>query len=233
MTGGARIPARVLLGAAAAICVAASPAAFASDAPPVATASPPASSGLREPPPRPAAELRVQNRFARNAGTLQLFGGVDYLERRDFYVSPGVRLGATYFIWESIGAEVQISHYFSRLNQAALEVEHMIGQLPDSRAPTWLLLAGGRYSMGYGKMMISGFGHAIHFQPQALLQGGLHIHDGSYGPSGLVGIGLLVHATPRWFFRLEGGMTLEAERRVTGTVAVLGFLPALVTGGVF
>src|SRR6476620_9989380 len=38
--------------------------------------------GLREPAPRAAAGLRVQNRYARNTGTLQVFGGVDYLERR-------------------------------------------------------------------------------------------------------------------------------------------------------
>ncbi len=191
-------------------------------------------SGLREPAPRPTAEVRVQNRFAHNAGTLQLFGGVDYLERRDFYLSPGVRLGATYFPWESLGLELQISHYFSQLNQAGVEVEQMRGVIPDSRAPTWLVLVGGRYSMGYGKMIISGFNnHAIHFQPQALLQAGMHVHDGSFGPSGLVGLGLLVHATPRWFFRLDGGMTVELEQRVTGTVTVLGFLPSLVTGGFF
>ena len=61
----------------------------------------------------------------------------------------------------------------------------------------------------------------------------MHVHDGSFGPSGLAGIGLLVHATPRWFFRLDGGMTAEIERRVTGDATVLGFLPSLVTGGFF
>jgi hypothetical protein len=192
-----------------------------------------APSGLREAPPRPMAELRVQNRFARNLSTLQVFGGVDYLERRDFYVSPGVRIGATYFAWESLGVELQVSHYFSRLNQAGQEVQHMIGVVPDSRAPTWLVVAGGRYALGYGKMMIGGLGRAIHFQPQAMAQLGIHVHDGSLGPSGLAGLGLMVHATPRWFFRLDGGMTIEIERRVTGTVTVLGFLPSLVTGGLF
>ena len=175
----------------------------------------------------------MQNRFARNLSTLQLFGGIDYLERRDFYVSPGLRLGATYYLWESLGLEVQVSHYFSRLNQAGQEVQHMLGVVPDSRAPTWLALAGARYAFGYGKMMIGGLGRPIHFEPQALAQFGLHVHDGSFGPSGLAGVGLLVHATPRWFFRLDGGMTVEVERRVTGTVTVLGFLPSLVTGGFF
>ena len=201
---------------------------------PAVSATPSAApSALREPAPRPLAEIRVQNRFARNGGTLQLFGGVDYLERRDFYVSPGVRLGATYFLWDSLGVELQVSHYFSRLNQAGLQVEQMLGVVPDSRAPTWLVVAGGRYALGYGKMMIGGVGRAIHFQPQALLQAGIHVHDGSFGPSALAGLGLLVHATPRWFVRLDGGMTYEIERRVTGTTSVLGFLPALVTGGVF
>ena len=46
--------------------------------------------GLRDPAPRPVAELRVQNRYASNADALQLFAGVDYFERRDYYISPGV-----------------------------------------------------------------------------------------------------------------------------------------------
>jgi hypothetical protein len=189
--------------------------------------------GLREPAPRPVAEVRVQSRYSHNAQTLQLFAGIDYLERRDFYVSPGVRVGGTYYILESLGLELQVSRYFSRLNQAGVAVEQMLGVVPDSRAPTWLVVGGGRYAFGYGKMMLGGLKRAIHFEPQALVQAGLHVHDGSVGPSGLAGVGLMVHATPRWFVRLEGGMTVEIERRVTGTVTVLGFLPSLVTGGVF
>jgi hypothetical protein len=65
------------------------------------------------------------------------------------------------------------------------------------------------------------------------VQGGIHSHDGAIGPSGLAGLGLMIHATPRWFFRLEGCVTVEIERRVTGTTTVVGFLPSLVTGGVF
>ena len=198
-----------------------------------ATAPTPTPAGLREPAPRPVAEVRVQGRYAHNVGTVQLFAGVDYLERRDFYISPGVRLGATYFAWESLGLEVQLSHYFSQLNKAGLAVEQMLGVVPDSRAPTWLLVAGGRLAFGYGKMMIAGLHRSIHFEPQALVQAGIHVHDGSIGPSGLAGLGLMIHATPRWFFRLEGGVTVEIERRVTGTTTVVGFLPSLVTGGVF
>jgi len=197
------------------------------------SAGAPAGPGLREPAPRPVAEVRVQGRYAHNVGTVQLFAGVDYLERRDFYISPGLRLGATYYVWEWLGLEVQLSRYFSQLNKAGLDVEQMLGVVPDSRAPTWLVLAGGRLAFGYGKMMIAGLRRSIHFEPQALVQGGVHSHDGAIGPSGLAGVGLMIHATPRWFFRLEGGVTVEIERRVTGTTTVVGFLPSLVTGGVF
>ena len=80
-------------------------------------------------------------------------------------------------------------------------------------------------------MMIGGVDHVVHLQPQALMQLGLHVHDGSLGPSGLAGIGLMVHITPRWFVRLDGTMTLELETALTGTATVLGFLPSLVGGG--
>jgi hypothetical protein len=195
-------------------------------------ASPPAPSGLREPAPRPTAELRVQNRYAYNASAIHLFGGVDYLERRDFYISPGIRLGATYYLRESLGIEVQASRYFSTLNQAALQVEHQYGVLPDSRAPGWLCVAGLRYAFGYGKMVLGGVNRAIHFQPQALLQGGLHVEGSTVGPSGIAGFGLLVHATRHAFVRLDGAMTVEREARVTGSTTVVGFLPSLVVGGI-
>jgi hypothetical protein len=215
------------------------PAATPPAAPPAAT--PPEATGaplpvqppgtLREPAPRPVADLRVQNRFASNAGTVQVFGGGVYLERRDFYVSPGLGLGGTYYLDEALGLEVQIARFFSSLNQAGQEVQHTYGALPDSRAPTWLFMAGARYALGYGKMMIGGVDQVVHFQPQALVQLGAHVNDGSLGPSGRAGLGLLVHLTPRWFVRLDGALTIDLESRQTGSATVLGFLPSLVAGG--
>jgi hypothetical protein len=197
------------------------------------TATPAGAPGaLHDPAPRPVADLRVQNRYARNAASMtQLFVGVDYFERRDYYISPGVRFGGTYYLGESLGLEVQGSRFFSTLNNSARQVLNAYGVLPDSRPATWLFLGGLRYSMGFGKMMISGVNHVVHLQPQAVMQLGMHIHDGSLGPSGLAGIGLLVHITPRWFVRLDGAMTLELESRLDGSATVLGFLPSLVAGG--
>jgi len=185
------------------------------------------SGGLRDPAPRPAPELRIQNRFARNASSLHIFGGLDYLERRDFYVSPGVRLGATYYVTERLGVEVQGTRFFSQLSDAAEQVQRKYGVLPDSRAPGWLLVGGLRYAFGYGKMMMAAIDHPVHFQPQALLQAGMHLHEGSLGPSMLTGVGLLVHVTTRVFVRLDGAVTLEIEERAGGPTTLVGFLPSL------
>jgi hypothetical protein len=187
--------------------------------------------GLRDPAPRPAPELRIQNRFARNASSFHIFGGVDYLERRDFYVSPGLRLGGTYYVTERLGVEVQGTRFFSQLSDAAEQVQRKYGALPDSRAPGWLLVGGLRYAFGYGKMMMAAIDQAVHFQPQALLQAGMHLHEGSLGPSMLTGLGLLVHVTTRLFVRLDGAVTLEIEERASGATTLIGFLPSLVLGG--
>ena len=195
------------------------------------SSSPSPRSSLPDPAPRPAADVRVQNRLYHNAKAVHLFVGVDYLERRDYYVSPGVRIGGGYWWTERLGLELQISRFFSRLNDAAREVGRMYGVLPDSRAPSWLVVGGLRAGLGYGKMMVGGLGSAIHFQPQALLQAGLHAHEGNVGPSALGGIGLLVHATDRLFVRLDGAVSLDLEARSAGTVAAFGFLPSLVVGG--
>jgi len=230
---GSLLAALVLAGTAPAPASAPTPTATQTKTP--AQAQPPAKtpprSSLSEPAPRPAADLRIQNRLVHNASALHVFAGVDYLERRDFYVSPGVRAGASYYLTEALGAEVQASHYFSRLNDAARQVEQTYGALPDSRAPGWLFVGGLRAALGYGKIMMSGVSSAVHFQPQALLQVGLHVHEGNVGPSGITGVGLLVSITPRLFVRLDGALSLDVEARSQGTTWALGFLPSLVVGG--
>lgn len=182
--------------------------------------------------PRPVADVRIQNRYASNAHATLLFAGVDYLERRDYYVSPGMRLGVAHFLTEALGIELQVSRYFSQLSGSAERLQQTYGVLPDSRAPQWLVVGGLRAALGYGKLMVSGLGTVVHFQPQILVQGGLHAFEGDVGPSGLAGLGLLVHGTSRFFVRLDGAVSLDMESRTTGTVAAIGFLPSLVAGGV-
>jgi hypothetical protein len=186
---------------------------------------------LRDPAPRPTTDVRVQSRFATKAKTAQLFAAGEYLSRGDFYNSPGARVGATYYPLEPFGLELQASHYWSSLNAEAERIKQTLGALPDSHAPEWLLLAGGRYSIGYGKLMIGGLGGAIHFEPQAFVHAGMHINNGDIGPSGDVGLGLLVFLTPKFFARIDAAIVYERESRSGQSVAVWGTLPSLGVGG--
>jgi len=191
----------------------------------------PNSARVREAAPRPTADVRVQNRYATKVKLWQLFGGVDYLSRGDFFISPGARVGATYYFLEPLGVEVQVSHFWSSLDDEAQRVRQTLGAIPDSHAPTWLALAGARYSIGYGKLMVGGVGGVIHFEPQVFAHGGVHDHDGDVGPSADLGLGLLFFLTPRMFARLDAAAVYEREVRSGHPVSVLGVLPALTVGG--
>jgi outer membrane beta-barrel protein len=186
---------------------------------------------LGEAAPRPTTDVRVQSRFAVKAKNTLLYGAAEYLSRGDFYNSPGVRVGATYYPFESLGVELNVSHYWSYLNAEAERVKSMLGLLPDSHAPSWLILAGGRYSIGYGKLMVGGLGGAIHFEPQAFVHAGMHAHDGDVGPSGDFGLGLLVFLTPKMFVRIDTAIVYERETRSGTAVGVWGTLPSIAVGG--
>ena len=186
---------------------------------------------LREPAPRPVTDVRVQSRFAVKAKTGQLFGAAEYLSRGDFYNSPGARVGGAYYPVESIGVELQIAHYWSSLNAEGERIKRVFGLLPDSHAPAWMFLLGGRYSLGYGKLMLGGLGGAIHFEPQAFVHAGMHVHDGDVGPTADAGLGLLVFLTPKLFARIDAAIVYEREDRSGGPVNVWGTVPSLGVGG--
>jgi hypothetical protein len=195
---------------------------------------PPASKGglIRDPAPRPAPALRVQSRYAQKAGRALLSGGVEYLARGDFFVSPGARLAVAYNVLEPLALEAQVSHYWSSLNAEAQRLRSVAGVIPDSHAPGWLMLAGGRYSIGYGKLLVGGVLNAIHLEPQAFAHLGMHVNDGDTGFSSDAGLGLLVYLTPQLFSRIDVALLFEREERSGGPVSVWGALPALSFGGI-
>ena len=191
----------------------------------------PPGGGIEEPAPRPEAAVRVQQRFALKAKVVQIFGGFEYLSRGDFYNSPGLRIGATYYPLEPLGLEAQVAHDWSSLDATAEQVKTDTGLLPDSHPPGWRAMVGARYSIGYGKLMVGGLGSVVHFEPQAFLHGGIHDNGGEIGPSTDVGLGFLVFLTPRFFARVDAAVTLDFESRSGTTIGVWGALPALSAGG--
>jgi outer membrane beta-barrel protein len=198
--------------------------------PPAPPPAPAVTAAIAEPAPRPQPAARVQARFAEKAHHALLFAGAEYLARGDFYNSPGLRLGGAYQMLESLALEGQLSHYWSSLNDEAQRVIHTLGAVPDSRPPTWLGLAGARWSFGYGKVLVAG--GIIHFEPQLFAHAGIHDYGGDVQPSGDAGLGLLVFLTPRLFTRVDVAVTLDRESRSEQNIAVWGALPALTLGGV-
>ena len=188
-------------------------------------------SAIQEPAPRPEAAVRVQPRFAFKAKQTQIYGGFEYLSRGDFYNSPGARIGATYYLLESLGLEAQLAHDWSSLDSTAEQVKTDTGLLPDSHPPGWRALVGARYSIGYGKLMVGGLGGVVHFEPQAFLHAGIHDNGGEIGPSSDAGLGFLVFLTPRFFVRVDAAVTLDFESRSGTTIGVWGALPSLGAGG--
>jgi hypothetical protein len=230
--GGATVVALVACGAMALATEVPEPAAAAGAAGVAAAPQPAAPPGLiHEPAPRPQAAIRVQPRFAVKVHLVQVFAGAEYLSRGDFYNSPGLRVGAAYYLLEPLAVEVQASHYWSSLDATAEQVKVSLGALPDSHPPGWLLLAGARYSIGYGKVMVGGLGGVIHFEPQAFAHAGVHDNDGDVGPSADAGLGFLVFLTPRLFTRVDAAIVFDRESRSGQTVSVWGTLPALSLGG--
>jgi hypothetical protein len=188
-------------------------------------------SAIQEPAPRPEAAVRVQQRFALKAKQVQVYGGFEYLSRGDFYNSPGLRIGATYYLLESLGLEVQLAHDWSSLDATAVQVKTDTGLLPDSHPPGYRALVGARYSIGYGKLLVGGLGGVVHFEPQAFVHGGIHDNGGEIGPSTDAGLGFLVFLTPKFFVRVDAAVTLDFESRSGTTIGVWGALPALSAGG--
>jgi hypothetical protein len=203
-------------------------------APTAATATAPLAPArglIADPAPRPLTAVRVQSRYAVKAKLFQVSGGFEYLSRGDFYVSPGARVGGAYYLNEHLGLELQVSHFWSSLSSEAERIRATLGAIPDSHAPGWLMLAGARYSIGYGKLMVGGLGGVLHFEPQVFARGGLHIHDGDTGPSADAGLGLLVFVTPKLFARIDTSLVFEREQRSGNAVSVWGVLPSIGVGG--
>jgi hypothetical protein len=175
--------------------------------------------------------VRVQSRYAVKAKQFQVSGGFAYLSRGDFYVSPGIRVGGAYYPFEQLGLELQVAHFWSSLNAEAERIRETLGAIPDSHAPGWLMLAGARYSIGYGKLMVGGLGGVLHFEPQVFARGGLHVHNGDTGPSADTGLGLLVFVMPKLFARIDASLVYEREQRSGNGVSVWGIMPSIGVGG--
>jgi hypothetical protein len=179
---------------------------------------------------------RIQRRFVEKKRRFAAYAGFAYLGRGDFYRSPGVEVAASFYVWEPLAIDLRAAWFFTSPTDELRAVVEKTGFTPDSRPSQAAVLAGARYSLGYAKLRVTSR-LTLHFEPQVFLYGGVHVTHGdtsptSAGPMFAVGLGFLVHATPRIQARIDAGMTIGAEERTTW-VAVLGGNPTLSVGVMF
>jgi len=177
----------------------------------------------------PPVEVRVQNRFVEKAKRFEMAIGFAYLERDDFYRNPGGQFTLTYWLRESLALEAQLAGYDSVETFEARQVREQTGFLPDIRRERPAQRQGGRWSFGYGKVLLGR--RVIHFDPQIFLHAGAHVtDDGGIWPLFDGGLALATRPLARMLVRLDLGLVLEGEQRSAGYVAVFGFQPVLAVG---
>jgi hypothetical protein len=171
--------------------------------------------------------VRVEPRlFVKEGHFFTSLGGA-WLERGDYWQSPGLSLSAAYYPTESGGAEARLIFLFSSLSASAQEISAATGFVPEARKPEALALAGWRQSFTYGKLAIAG--EALHFDLQGALHGGGLFTDGGFAPAACASAGFLARLN-RWvFLQLDLGLLLSFEQRQKSGVSA-GFLPILSMG---
>ncbi|MFY0564940.1 hypothetical protein ACN28E_13870 [Archangium lansingense] len=192
-------------------------------------ATPPAADA----PPTPGAEgepVRVERRLLLKEGNAFVTGGLGYLARGDYYSNPGLFASGSWYPVEEGGLEVKLALFLSSLSPAGVEVFERTGLVPDAHRPVALLAVGGRYSVGYGKVLVDPSASKVwHFDVQAAGHLGLTFTDRGVSPSLLLGPGLLMRLSPRLHAQLDVPLVLAIEQRSRSSLS-LGVQPTLTFG---
>jgi hypothetical protein len=174
-----------------------------------------------------AQEVRVERRLLVKEKHLFASLGAAWLDRSDYFVSPGAALSVAYYPIESGGPEVRFVKLFSSLSSSARTVFDAFGMTPDVQRPVSLALVGWRQSLTYGKVAIAG--SAVHFDVQAALHGGALFTDRATAPAVEGSLGVLVRVSQRVFAQFDLGVATTFEQRAFSGAAA-GFLPILSVG---
>jgi hypothetical protein len=174
-----------------------------------------------------AEDVRVEPRLLVKEHHLFASLGPTWLDRDDYYVSPGIALSFAWYPTESGAVEFRFARFFSSLSSSAQEVYDLVGLAPDAHRPIGLALGGWRQSLTYGKVSIAGA--AIHFDVQAAFDGGLLFTDRATAPAFGASIGVLARLSRRIFAQLDLGALASFEQRQYGHSA-FGFLPVFSMG---
>jgi hypothetical protein len=177
--------------------------------------------------PAASAQVRVEPRlFVKDHHTF-LSGGVAWLERGDYYNSPGAAFSGAYYLRESDALEVRAVMFASWLGSSGEQVVRRTGLVPDAHKPVTLLAAGWRHSLAYGKVALGG--SVLHFDVQGGADLGTLITDRAFTPAGCGFFGVVARLGDLLYGQLDLGLLSTLEQRSTQVLTV-GFLPLLTLG---
>lgn len=196
-------------------------------------AATPAALPAADAPSTPGAEgepVRVERRLLLKKGHVFATGGLGYLSRGDYYSNPGLFASGSWYPVEDGGVELKLALFLSSLGPAGTEVFERTGLVPDAHRPVALLAAGGRYSLGYGKVLVDSSASKVwHFDVQAAGHLGLTFTDRGVSPTLMLGPGLLMRLSPRLHAQLDVPLVVSIEQRSRGSLA-MGVQPTLTLG---
>ena len=174
------------------------------------------------------AQTRVEPRLLIKEHHLFASGGLTWLERGDYYDSPGLIAQVSWYPVEQGGFDLQLAGLFSFLSTSGNEVFRVSGLVPDAHMPQGFVLAGWRHTLAYGKASIGA--QIFHFDLQGAAHVGTLITDRAWTPALSASVGLLVRFSDRIFGQLDLGVLANYEDRRQSSPLNLGFLPLLTMG---
>lgn len=172
----------------------------------------------------------VQDRFAEKSQRFHAHLNTAAPIRDDFYHSLGAGLDVGYHFNESLGAELRWLWLQNWEAGAADQIREETGYVPDARPQEMLLSANGRYSVGYGKVLVAD-DFMVHFDPQ--LVGGLGgaLAEGKRViPTVTTGLSVLTHFQHGVQAKLDLQAAFQLEKRTRGWVGSVSFVPTLGIG---
>jgi hypothetical protein len=175
-----------------------------------------------------AQEVRVEPRLFVKDHHYFLSGGLTWLERGDYYNSPGAVFSGSYYLRESDAVEIRAVIFASWLGSSGSQVVNSTGLVPDSHRPVSLLAAGWRHSLAYGKVALAG--SILHFDVQGGGDLGTLLTDRALTPAACGFFGVVARLGNHFYGQLDLALVGSLEQRSSAVFAV-GFLPLLTLGG--
>ena len=175
-----------------------------------------------------AQQVRVEPRLFVKDHHYFLSGGLTWLERGDYYNSPGAVFSGAYYLRENDAVEIRAALFASWLGSSGSQVVDNTGLVPDSHKPLSLIAAGWRHTVTYGKVALGS--SVLHFDVQGGGDLGTLLTDRAMTPAACGFFGVVVRLRDHLYGQLDLTVVGSLERRSSSVFAV-GFLPVLTLGG--